>query len=75
MLKRRLARLKKSDSVRKSSVLNKHKIASDIAKRFPALAPRLPSKRKNYQKEDYRMSIFDAVSFAITFFESNEPKS
>ena len=75
LLKRHLARSKKSDSVHKSSVLNKHRIATDIAKRFPALIPRLPTKRKNYEKEDYRMSMFDAVSFAITFFESNEPKA
>ena len=73
LLKRRLARLENSESARKSTVFNKHKIASDIAKRFPALAPRLSAKRKNYQKEDYRMSMFDAVSFAITFFESNRP--
>ena len=54
--------------------MNKHKIATEIASRFPALAPSLSAKRKNYQKEDYRMSMFDAVSFAITFFESNRPK-
>lgn len=74
LLKRRLARLENSQPDRKSSVFNKHKIATEIARRFPALTLSLSAKRKNYQKEDYRMSMFDAVSFAITFFESKRPK-
>ncbi len=39
-----------------------------IAGRLPALAPRLPPFRKPWMCEDYRMSIFDAASFALTFF-------
>ncbi|MFZ6016829.1 MAG: hypothetical protein ACOYU0_04290 [Nitrospirota bacterium] len=46
----------------------KHQIATAIAERFPELSPRLPPFRKPWMSEDYRMAIFDAVSFALTFF-------
>lgn len=46
----------------------KHQIALKIALQFPELAPRLPSKRMPWMSEDSRMSIFDAVSLAITFY-------
>ena len=46
----------------------KYEIAIAIAKGFPELAPRLPRFRKPWMSEDYRMSIFDAVSFGLTFF-------
>jgi len=59
-------------SVRKafseSDSFTKHQIATAIAQRLPELAPRLPPFRKCWMSEDYRMSIFDAVSFALTFF-------
>lgn len=44
----------------------KHKIASEIAKRFPELAPRLPPLPKPWMSEDNRMSTFDSVSLALT---------
>ncbi len=47
---------------------NKHQMATAIAKQFPELAPRLPPARKPWMSEDYRMSIFDAVALALTFF-------
>jgi Holliday junction resolvasome RuvABC endonuclease subunit len=47
---------------------NKQEIAVAIANRFPELAPRLPRFRKPWMSEDYRMSIFDAVALALTFF-------
>jgi len=47
---------------------NKYEVASVLAKQFPTLASRLPPKRKCWQSEDYRMSIFDAVGLALTFF-------
>ncbi|MGH9498163.1 MAG: hypothetical protein ACRD3L_03395 [Terriglobales bacterium] len=50
---------------------NKHQIASAIATRFPELAARLPPKRKPWQSEDYRMSIFDAAALGMTFFSRN----
>jgi Holliday junction resolvasome RuvABC endonuclease subunit len=46
----------------------KHEIASAIVKRFPELAPRQPPYRKPWMSEDDRMSIFDAVALALTFF-------
>ena len=47
---------------------NKQEIAIVIANRFPELVPRLPRFRKPWMSEDYRMSIFDAVALALTFF-------
>jgi hypothetical protein len=47
---------------------NKHEIASALAKRFPELAPKLPPKRKLWQSEDYRMSIFDAAALGVAYF-------
>jgi hypothetical protein len=43
----------------------KYEIAVAIARLFPELEPRLPRKRKPWMSEDKRMSIFDAVSFAL----------
>lgn len=50
---------------------NKHQIAEVVAERFPELAPHLPPKRECYMGEDERMTIFDAVAFALTVLESN----
>ena len=49
-------------------VRNKHQIASLIAQWFPELAPRLPGPRKDWMSENRSMNVFDAVSFALTFF-------
>ena len=51
-----------------SDATTKQEIAIAIAERFPELAPRLPRSRKPWMSEDYRMSIFDAVALALTFF-------
>jgi Holliday junction resolvasome RuvABC endonuclease subunit len=51
-----------------SGATTKQEIAIGIAKRFPELSPRLPRFRKPWMSEDYRMSIFDAVALALTFF-------
>jgi hypothetical protein len=48
----------------------KHPIASEIAKRYPQLTWHLPGLRKFYESEDERMSIFDAASLAVTYFET-----
>ena len=45
-----------------------HRIGTAIAGRLPELVRRLPPQRKCWMPEDYRMSIFDAVAFAITLF-------
>jgi hypothetical protein len=47
---------------------NKHQIATAIAQQFPDLFSVLPPKRKSWQSEDYRMSIFDAAAIGIAFF-------
>ena len=48
---------------------NKHQIASVIAERFPEFLYILPPKRKPWQSEDYRMSIFDAAALGTAYFE------
>ena len=50
----------------------KHQIAVHIARRFPELEPHLPARRKPWDSESERMSIFDAASLALTLFDSNE---
>ena len=47
---------------------NKYEVASVLAKQFPALVSRLPPKRKCWQSEDYRMSIFDAAAVGVAYF-------
>jgi len=70
--KRIMTRSFSRSAVRKAfsppGAFTKHQIATAIAQRLPELAPRLPPFRKPWMSEDYRMSIFDAVSFALTFF-------
>lgn len=51
---------------------NKHGIAMVLSDRFPELADRIPPKRKPWQSEDYRMSIFDATALGLTHIE-NQP--
>src|SRR3989475_11552007 len=41
--------------------LTKHQIATALAERFAELRPVLPLKRKPWESEDYRTSIFDAA--------------
>lgn len=48
---------------------DKHAVAIILSGRFPELAGRLPPKRKPWQSEDYRMSIFDATSLGLTYIE------
>jgi hypothetical protein len=48
----------------------KRQIAEAIAREFPELEPRMPPVRRIWMSEDRRMSIFDAVSLAITFFRN-----
>jgi len=43
-------------------------IALAIGKKFPELAVRVPPYRKPWMSEDYRMSIFDAMALALTYF-------
>jgi hypothetical protein len=43
----------------------KHEIAVALAVEFPELAGRVPPQRKLWMSEDERMSLFDALSFAV----------
>jgi len=46
----------------------KQQIAEIVAKIFPEeLGFRLPPKRRLWESQDYRMSMFDAVALALTF--------
>jgi hypothetical protein len=48
---------------------NKYAIAMVVSDRFPELADRVPPKRKPWQSEDYRMSIFDATALGLAHME------
>jgi hypothetical protein len=48
----------------------KYEIAVALADRFPALLLRLPPKRKPWQSESPRTSIFDAAAFGLTYLET-----
>jgi Holliday junction resolvasome RuvABC endonuclease subunit len=66
---RTFARAEITKKFAETGAQTKYEIAIAIANRFPELAPRLPRFRKPWMSEDYRMSIFDAVALALTFFE------
>lgn len=46
----------------------KFEISRAIANEWPELEPYLPPYRKPWMSEDSRMSMFDAISLAVTFF-------
>ena len=46
----------------------KYGIATALVRAFPELMVRLPPKRKPWQSEDSRMSIFDAVALGLAYF-------
>ncbi len=46
---------------------SKFEVALRLAEIFPALAERLPKKRKAWTTEDARMNIFDALGFAAAW--------
>lgn len=46
----------------------KYEIASALVRAFPELMVSLPPKRKPWQSEDSRMSIFDAVALGLAYF-------
>ena len=52
---------------------NKDDLAGCVAKRFPDLAWKLPPKRKVWQREHYRMSIFDAAALALAYYGDSPP--
>jgi|ERR1044071_3479004 Holliday junction resolvasome RuvABC endonuclease subunit len=64
----RFSRVQIGNAFSLSGAFTKHQIASSIAKELPELALRLPPARKLWMHEDERMTIFDAVALAWTFF-------
>ncbi len=48
--------------------VTKYEIATAISGSLPEFPPQLPPERKIWLPEDYRMSIFDAVSLIFTHF-------
>src|SRR5262249_14624800 len=70
---RSFSRLKVKQAWATSGASNKFETAIAIAKRCPELALRLPRFRKPWMSEDYRMSIFDAVAFGVTFSATSTP--
>lgn len=50
----------------------KQERASLLARKFPALAWKLPPPRRIWQKEHWNMPIFDAVALAISYFGKDE---
>ena len=55
----------------------KYEIAEAISRSLPEFPPQLPPARKIWLPEDYRMSIFDAVSLIFThfYFQAIKPGS
>ncbi|MEQ1709094.1 MAG: hypothetical protein ABL864_12270 [Terricaulis sp.] len=46
---------------------NKHKIAVEVAKRFPALERRLPKPKRIWETEAHAMAMFQAGALALTY--------
>jgi hypothetical protein len=69
----RLVSPKAIDAAFSGSNDSKHQIASTLATLFPDLRSVLPPKRRSWQSEDYRMSIFDAAALGTAYFEQQRP--
>jgi hypothetical protein len=48
---------------------NKHEIATATAARSIEFADLLPAKRRPWESEHYRMSMFDAAALGLTYFD------
>jgi RNase H-fold protein (predicted Holliday junction resolvase) len=59
----------------KRGARTKYDIASTLAREFSALTLRLPPKRKPWQSEDSRMSIFDAAALAVTYLQRRDERA
>lgn len=49
-------------------------IARHLVEQYPELERWLPPRRRPWEGEDYRMALFDAVSFGLTAFEAMASK-
>jgi Holliday junction resolvasome RuvABC endonuclease subunit len=57
------------------NAFTKHQISTVIADYLPVLSLQLPPERKAWMSEDYRMSIFDAVALAFTYFDRESKRA
>lgn len=57
-----------------SSGKSRWEVGLAISRFFPELAPSLPKKRRIWESEDRRMTIFTAASFALTFLRRADRK-
>jgi hypothetical protein len=60
-------RLRVRISPKRAGGLTKHENARLLTEQFPILAWDLPSKRKPWESEHYRMSMFSAAALAMTY--------
>lgn len=58
-----------------SGAFTKYQIACAVALELPMLVRWLPPVRKPWMSEDYRMSIFDAAAFALTFYAQHRKQT
>ena len=56
---------------RRFNAENEHETARLLSRWFPGLY-RLPPKPKVWNRKHYRMGLFDAVSFALTYYHKND---
>jgi hypothetical protein len=57
-----------------SSSLTKYESAQLVTKRFPVLAGHLPPKRRPWESENYRMSMFTAAAVATAHLSTRETR-
>lgn len=55
--------------------MTKHQMATLLAELLPDLAWKLPPKRKLWESEDYRMSIFNAAALGVVYFRKPANRS
>jgi hypothetical protein len=53
------------DSFLEHNARSKDEIASALVDRFPELRSKQPGKRKTWEKESFRMTLFDAVALGV----------
>lgn len=71
---RAISRSKVQGTFASSGARTRHEIAVAITRLFPEIEDRLPPYREAYMSEDDRLSIFDAVSFALAHSLSSRPR-
>jgi hypothetical protein len=52
---------------------NKDQRSRAIAKQFPELGPIVPPERKIWMSEHFGTTIFDAMAFALAYYQTRKP--